>query len=278
MHYMKPSFARQYRRRTIPSREGVMFKKENNPGHSFFGDTFQASFFDQAILSAPPQSVQRKCTECEKEDKKINRKVEEEEKVQKKEAGASSPDEEKILPPVHLEVEGSKIQNTTHNADCNGVSVSGNTQANYSSSASLLTRPTRATDCSGCSPANCVTINSTVVSRFLTAPVVSLPSVPGGLNPCERRAVRAFINGTLNQHEQQHVAAFNTYRGIVSTPISFTGCMADLQAEVQNIHDNVEVPRRQASDDASALLDANGANVFNITCECPDPAPKAGNP
>jgi hypothetical protein len=109
------------------------------------------------------------------------------------------------------------------------------------------------------------------VSTFNTAPVVSLPQVPGGLNACERKAVRAFINGTLSQHEQQHVAAFNTYRGVVSTPFTFTGCRSDLAAEVQAVHDNIEVPRRQASDDASALLDANGANVFNITCECPDP-------
>lgn len=177
------------------------------------------------------------------------------------------------LPPIRLEVEGSQIENTTHNADCNGVSVSGSTSANYSSSGSLNGRPSRATDCSGCTGNDCITINSTVVSVFRTAPVVSLPPVPGGLNPCERRAVRNFINTTLNQHEQQHVAAFNTYRGTVRTPISFTGCSGDLQAEVQSIHDNIEVPRRAASDAASAALDANGANIFNITCECPDPAP-----
>jgi hypothetical protein len=426
---MKPTYIRRYHPRTSSSRDGVMFKKENNPEHSFFGDTFNTSFFQPSNIFTSPQPIQRKCAGCEKEDKKVSRKTEnegkiqlserkeeekpiqkismkdedeekpiqkkerkegeedpvqmkerrpdEEEKVQKKDSGVPSPapassfirslsgkgdplpvmanaffssrmgynfsdvkvhtgkeaadsakelnahaytignnivfnkgqycpdsaegkkllahelthvmqqnnnevkrqsDEiaeplqEEILPPVHVEVEGSQIQNTTHNADCNGVSVSGSTQANYSSSAALSTRPTRAKDCDGCPPANCVTINSTVLSRFNTAPVVTLPQVPGGLNPCERKAVRAFINGTLNQHEQQHVAAFNAYRGTVSTPISFTGCMADLQAEVQNIHDNVEVPRRQASDAASALLDANGANVFNITCDCPDPA------
>jgi hypothetical protein len=401
---MKSTIYRRIRHHSA-SYESLNAQKENSQLHSFFGDSSHTSFFKPSNMFAPAESIQRKCAECEKEDKKVSRKTEEEddkvqmkrreddedepiqmkekrpdeeEKIQKKDSGVTSastasnfirslsgkgdplpakanaffsskmrydfsavkvhtgkdaadsakelnalaytvgnnivfnrgqfnhesgegkkllahelthvmqqnnnevkrqsdeitePQQEEILPPVHVEVEGSKIENTTHNADCNGVSVSGSTQANYSSSASLFTQPTRATDCEGCPPANCVTINSKVVSRFNTAPVVTLPPVPGGLNPCERKAVRAFINGTLNQHEQQHVAAFNAYRGTVSTPISFTGCMADLQAEVQNIHDNVEVPRRQASDAASALLDANGANVFNITCECPDPAP-----
>ena len=199
-----------------------------------------------------------------------------EKRVNRKDDSTAEAQRQVLLPPIYLQVEGSKIENTTHNADCNGVSVSGNTSANYSSSGSLSGRPTLATDCDGCTGNDCVTVNSTVVSRFRTAPVVSLPPVPGGLNPCEQRAVRTFINGTLSQHEQQHVAAFNTYRGTVSSPISFTGCKADLQAEVQTIHDNVEVPRRQASDDLSAALDANGANIFNVTCECPDPASDAG--
>lgn len=188
-------------------------------------------------------------------------------------AAEPEPGLQQLLPPVRIDVEGSKIQNTRHYGDCAGVSVSGDTQANYTSSGALQGRPTRATDCSGCD--NCITINSTVVSTFRTAPVVTLPPVPGDLNPCERRAVRAFINGTLNQHEQQHVAAFNTYRGRVTTPFSFTGCESDLAAAVQDVHDNIETPRREASDALSAALDANGANVFTVTCECPDPAPPA---
>lgn len=181
-----------------------------------------------------------------------------------------------LLPLINIEAEGSQTQNTTHNADCNGVSVSGNTTANYSNSSSLTGRPRMATTCDGCSGTDCITISGTVVSVFNTAPVVSLPSVPSGLNQCERTAVRSFINTTLNQHEQQHVAAFNTYRGTVRTPFTFTGCSSDIQAAVQNVHDAIEVPRRAASDAASALLDANGANVFNISCECPDPQTNTG--
>lgn len=199
------------------------------------------------------------------------------EKISKKgEEGTEEPIQKELLPLIHLEVEGSLTQNTRHNANCNGVSVSGSTDANYSNRSSMTGQPAMATSCAGCTGKDCITISGNIVSVFRTAPVVTLPSVPGGLNQCEQNAVRNFINTTLNQHEQQHVAAFNTYRGTVNTPFTFTGCTSDLQAHIQGIHDGIEVPRRAASDALSAALDANGANVFNITCECPDPQTDAG--
>jgi hypothetical protein len=180
-------------------------------------------------------------------------------------------EEKVLLPPVQIHVVGSLTQNTRHNADCNGVSVSGSTDAFYSNSSSLSGTPTLAATCDGCTGNECISISGNIVSVFRTAPVVTLPGVPSGLNTCEQNAVRNFINTTLSQHEQQHVAAFNTYRGTVSTPFTFTGCRSDLQAQVQAAHDAIEVPRRAASDALSAALDANGANVFTITCDCPDP-------
>jgi hypothetical protein len=181
-----------------------------------------------------------------------------------------------VLPSVYLEGTGSKTQNTTHNANCEGVSVSGSTTANYSSSFSSSGKPQLASDCVGCTGAECISISGNFVSVFTANPVVSLPPVPSGLNKCEQAAVRNFINTTLNQHELQHVAAFNTYKGTVVTPYNYKGCSADLQSYIQNIHDGIETARRTASDDASAALDANGANVFTITCDCPDPEPDAG--
>ena len=180
-----------------------------------------------------------------------------------------------VLPSIYLEGTGSQIQNTTHNANCEGVSVSGSTTANYSSSFSSTGTPQLASDCVGCTGAECISISGKFVSVFTANPVVSLPPVPSGLNKCEQAAVTNFINTTLNQHELQHVAAFKTYKGTVVTPYNYTGCSADLQSYIQNIHDGIETARRTASDDASAALDANGANVFTITCDCPDPEPDA---
>ena len=184
--------------------------------------------------------------------------------------------EPQLLPPVLIEGEGSLTQNTTHYANCAGVTVSGSTSANYGNSFSANGTPRTATTCTDCTGTDCITVSGTVVSVFTTNPSVSLPAVPSGLNECEQNAVRNFINTTLSAHEQQHVAAFNTYRGAVRTPFSFTGCRADLDAHVQSIHDAIEASRRAASDSASAQLDANGANQFTIACECPDPVPDAG--
>lgn len=189
---------------------------------------------------------------------------------------AEQADTKEQLPLVQLEGEGLYTQNTTHQGNCENVSVAGSTDANYGNRFSTSGRPTAAPECDGCSGTECISISGNVVSVFTTNPSVTLPSVPSNLNACEQAAVRNFINTTLRQHENQHVAAFNTYRGTVRTPYAFTGCQSDLAAYVQTIHDNVEVPRRASSDAASAALDANGANIFTVTCDCPDPVSDTG--
>lgn len=164
-----------------------------------------------------------------------------------------------------------QYENTTHYANCDGVSVSGLTNANYSHSQSSTGEATLGQNCAGCTGPQCISITGNITSTFRAAPTVSLPAVPGGLSECETAAVRSFINTTLTAHEQQHVAAFNTYTGTVTTPYTYNGCRVGLNAFVQARHNAIEAPRRAASDALSAALDANGANRFNITCNCPDP-------
>lgn len=74
-----------------------------------------------------------------------------------------------------------------------------------------------------------------------------------------------FINTTLSQHEDQHVAAFNTYNATIQTPIRYTGCRAGFDAYVQAVHDRIEQRRRSSADASSAALDP-----FNvpIPCDC----------
>ncbi|MBN1340815.1 MAG: hypothetical protein JXA03_15915 [Bacteroidales bacterium] len=167
-------------------------------------------------------------------------------------------------------------QNTRHFANCEGVTVEGWTDANYGNSYSSPGSSTPASDCDECSADDCVTNTGTVISVFTTNPQVTLPPVPSGLNECEYRAVQNFINTTLRAHEMQHVAAFNTYRGTVRTPYTYHGCASGLDAYTQQIHTDVESARKAKSDAKSAALDANGANIFNVSCDCPDPEPDNG--
>jgi hypothetical protein len=167
-------------------------------------------------------------------------------------------------------------QNTRHFGDCNGVSVEGHTDANYGNSYTSPGTSRPASDCTECSGEDCVVNTGTVVSVFTANPQITLPSVPSGLNECEQNAVQQFINTTLRAHELQHVAAFNTYRGTVRTPYTYRGCASGLDAYTQQIHDNIESARKTASDARSSALDANGANIFNVPCNCPDPEPENG--
>ncbi|THU40584.1 DUF4157 domain-containing protein [Niastella caeni] len=430
---MKPSFSRRYRRRTKPAKtEGSFFKKESQHEHSFFGEAAHGAFFQPAVTAAQGQSIQRKCADCEKEDKQAQRKEdrkeeekkvmrapekkeeekkvqrkeekkeeekkvmrapekkeeeekkvqrkeekkEEDKKMQKKEAGDSSPsggnvsnyvsslngkgqtmsatdnhffssrigydfsnvrihtdkeaaesakainakaytignnivfnegqyntesqegkklmahelthviqqneqtdavvsraveeNTEEVIPETPTFIMRDWVHhNTQHFANCAGVSVQGRTDANYSNSFTAPGRQRKANNCTDCTGDECITNTGTVISVFTTNPQVTLPAVPSGLSECEHTAVRNFINTTLRQHEQQHVAAFNTYRGIVRTPYSYTGCASGLDAHLQQIHDNIEVTRRASSDALSAALDP-----FNvpIPCDCPDTA------
>lgn len=180
------------------------------------------------------------------------------------------------LPDVHFEGEGDFTKNTTHEGNCNGVSVRGSTSANYSNNFSSSGTQQVSKNCEGCTGAQCVTSTGTVASVFSANPSVSLPSPPSGLNECETNAVQSFIDTTLSQHEQQHVTAFNGYTSTINTPYTFTGCVSGLEAHIRAIHNRIEVARRASSDAASAQLDANGANIFTVTCNCPDPVPDAG--
>jgi Domain of unknown function (DUF4157) len=198
------------------------------------------------------------------------------ESIKRAEENAVPQPEEEILPGVSFSGEGTSINNPTHYANCNGVRVRGSTTANYTSNFSSDGNQVRARDCRGCAASECITSTGTVLSDFSANPSVSLPSPPSGLSECETTAVQNFIDTTLSAHEQQHVDAFNTYIGTVTTPYTFTGCVVGLEPHIRAIHHRIDTARRAAANALSAALDANGANIFTVTCNCPDPVPDAG--
>ncbi len=149
---------------------------------------------------------------------------------------------------------------------CEGVEVHGQTDFTPQPSGfSVQARTRPSIDCDECSAPDCIVSSGTIVSTFRSAITVTLPPVPDGLSDCETAAVRRFINTTLRNHEQQHVAAFSKYNGTVRTPFTYTGCKSGLQAFVQSIHDGIDA-RRSAS--ANAASDALDPFVRSIPCNC----------
>ncbi|MBL7701141.1 MAG: DUF4157 domain-containing protein [Ferruginibacter sp.] len=94
---------RRYRRSA--AKEAVASKKENQSEQQFFGETTHEPFFKPAM--AVQQNLQRKCADCEKEDK-VQRSPEtkEEEKVMKKEEKK----EEKVQRTSDKKEEEKKVQ------------------------------------------------------------------------------------------------------------------------------------------------------------------------
>ena len=151
---------------------------------------------------------------------------------------------------------------------CEGVNVQGHTDANYSNSFDPTATAKPSTTCKDCDPPDCITVTGTLVSTFTASPVITLPTVPDGLSDCETRAITKFINTTLKRHEQQHVAAFNTYNGVKRTPYKFTGCKADFDIYMQQqqvLHDELNDKKTA---DANAKSDALDPFSPTIPCDC----------
>lgn len=151
-----------------------------------------------------------------------------------------------------------------------GMSMEGRTDAAYSSSyrTSRLRRRSAA-GCDYCDDADCVHVTGTLISTFRVATTVTLPSVADfpDLTPCQQRRVRAAIRNVLAPHEQDHVRKFRTYRGRVSTPIDLTLCNADVDAEIETLHNDIEAPRQAAAQAASDALDPFN---FEVDLDCED--------
>jgi hypothetical protein len=92
---MKPSIYRRTRRRPA-SREAVTFKKDNQPEQQFFGEATHEPFFKPAASLQNNAAVQRKCADCEKEDK-VQRSPEKKEEEKKVQRTADKKEKEKVM-------------------------------------------------------------------------------------------------------------------------------------------------------------------------------------
>jgi hypothetical protein len=171
--------------------------------------------------------------------------------------------EEEVSPEPLPDVSGEGID---AEVSAYSVTLQGRTDATFSSS--FRTRNVRTTAATGCEcEGECVHVTGTLVSTFRVATTVTLPSVNDfpDLTACQRQRVRDGINNVLRPHEQQHVTAFRTYNGTVSTPFDLMLCRSDFDGEIQALHDSVEAPRQAAAQAASDALDPF---QFDVDLDC----------
>jgi len=155
-------------------------------------------------------------------------------------------------------------------AFANTTSLQGRTNASFSNN--FTTRnvtTTLATDCEGCSANRCVHATGSLVSDFNATTTVTLPRVSDfpNLTPCQRQRVQNAITNVLAPHEKQHVAAFPTYVGRVSTPFDLTLCRSDFDVTIRSMHDSIEQSRRSSARSASNALDPF---QFDVDLDCSD--------
>lgn len=115
-------------------------------------------------------------------------------------------------------------------------------------------KTSKGSDCDGCDD-DCVNITGTLRVPFKVNTKINLPTVPGGLSPCQRRRVSAAINGPLLTHERQHVKAFETFNGTGSLPVSYHGCQSGYTSYLADLADQEFQSRQSAADAKSAALD-----------------------
>ena len=150
------------------------------------------------------------------------------------------------------------------------VRLQGRTNASFKNSFTTQGITTElGTGCTRCGKSACVHATGTVESTFSVSTTVTLPRVSDfpKLTPCQRERVQDGIDTVLSPHEQQHVDAFHTYDGTVSTPFDLTICRDNFNAQIQSIHNVLQQSRRTAAQSASDALDPF---QFDVDLDCTD--------
>lgn len=122
--------------------------------------------------------------------------------------------------------------------------------------------------CSGCPRTECIHVTGTLVATYSVQTTVTLPRVSDfpGLTPCQQRRVQDAIENILAPHEQQHVAALETYNGTTRRAFDLTICRGRFDITIRRMFLTEERARRGAARAASAALDPFHVDV-DLTCE-----------
>jgi hypothetical protein len=152
-----------------------------------------------------------------------------------------------------------------------GFTLHGQTNAKYNGGPWTVQsqKVTTSDECGECGPGvKCLHVTGAKVATYKVDVSISMPSMPGGLNKCEQKAVTDFLKNVLLPHEQDHRKRFKTYEGTTKVPIDVTGCgKAGVAAEIDAIH-NPEAQQREAAANAlSGAIDPFTVQVDTSACD-----------
>ncbi|MCL4230253.1 MAG: hypothetical protein KJ053_01600 [Dehalococcoidia bacterium] len=149
------------------------------------------------------------------------------------------------------------------------INLTGRTRASFRYSFSIENeRVEPGSACAGCGRRDpCVHVTGNLVITFSVTTRVTLPRVPRGLTACQRERVRAAIRDTLSPHEDEHVAAFETYNGTVTLPFDEEMCRSRYGRFIRNMARDEERTRRA---DAQAASDALDPFRVDVDLDCTD--------
>jgi hypothetical protein len=107
-----------------------------------------------------------------------------------------------------------------------------------------------------------------LVATYAVTTTITLPRVSDfpNLSVCQRQRVRDAIANVLAPHEQQHVAAFNTYNGATRRRFDVTLCRSTFDSTIRTMFEAEERTRRSAAQAASDALDPFHFDV-DLNCE-----------
>lgn len=183
------------------------------------------------------------------------------------------------LGPVHTSGQGEPAHDVAYNTS---LRLEGRTDATFDGGNfhTERVRVTSTTGCEGCTTDDpCIRARGTLVATYSVTTTVTLPSADDfpNLRPCQRRRVQDAIDNVLRPHEQQHVAAFNTYNGTTRRAFDLTLCRSEFDAAIQAMHDTAAVARQSAAQAASDALDPFHFDV-DINCEDQSAQPRSEGP
>ncbi len=163
--------------------------------------------------------------------------------------------------------------------EANSVSLSGLTQGDFDGGSYFTENVSVSAGegCRGCSDSDpCIRAEGMLVATYGMSTTVMLPSVNDfpDLTPCQRVAVQNAIDTVLAPHEQEHVDAFNQYRGVVRTRFDVTLCRSAFDSTIEDSFEAQEAVRHSSAQAASDALDPFN---FTVDIDCEEPSDVSGD-